>query len=259
MYDHELQVAKRIALKAGEIMRQYFEADQERLIKSDGTPLTIADTKIHQLVATEIALAFPEDILVSEEGKNQDYGMGRRWLCDPIDGTKAFTWGVPTAMFSLGLVVDGVPTVGVAYEPMLDKIYWAVKDQPAYCNDQVIKVNQQDLAEGILATISSPYRLRRQSSYIDAILDYPQRIDLATFSGAVAKSVRVADGRFVGYIEELVNNYDIAAVQVIVESAGGKITDMQGRQLDYSKAFRGCIVSNGTVHEELVELCRSNG
>ena len=77
---------------------------------------------------------------------------------------------------------------------------------------------------------------------------------MAAFSGAVAKAVRVAQGRFVGYIEELVNAHDIAASQVIVEEAGGKVTDLTGKRYDYTAPFKGTIVSNGIIHDELVSI-----
>lgn len=254
MYQSELALAKQIAHQAGDIMRQYFDADQERQIKDDGTPLTIADTTINRLVIEELAKVFPDDIVIGEEESTGEYGMGRRWFCDPIDGTRAFTWGVPTAMFSLGLVVDGQPVLGVCYEPMLDKLYWAVEGEGSYCNDRSIKVSQLSLDDGVVATISSQYRLRRGASYMDALLDRQPRIDMAAFSGAVAKSVRVAEGRFVGYIEELVNPHDMAAVDVIVRQAGGKITDLDGQPLNYLMPFKGAIVSNSLVHDELVAL-----
>lgn len=258
MYTAELNLAKQIAHLAGDVMRQYFDADQGRQIKQDGTPLTIADTTINSMVIAELAKVFPDDIVIGEEESTGDYGMGRRWLCDPIDGTRAFTWGVPTAMFSLGLVVDGQPVVGVCYEPMLDKLYWAMVDEGAYCNDQPLKVNQQNLDDGILATISSQYRLRRKAAYMDALLDRQPRIDMAAFSGAVAKSVRVAEGRFVGYVEELVNPHDMAAVDIIINEAGGRITDLHGRPLNYLEGFKGAIVSNGIVHDELIAMCSTS-
>lgn len=105
----ELEVAKSIALKAGEVMRQYFYDGQQKVIKDDGTPLTIADTTINRMVIEKLAKEFPEDGTIGEEESTTDYGQGRKWICDPIDGTKAYTWGVPTAMFSLALVVDGAP------------------------------------------------------------------------------------------------------------------------------------------------------
>lgn len=252
MYDSELKVAKSIAEQAGKIMRQYFYEGQQRQIKQDGTPLTIADTLINQLVIAELSKAFAEDIVIGEEASTGTYGPGRRWLCDPIDGTKAFTWGVPTAMFSLGLVIDGRPVLGVCLEPMLDKLYWAVRGEGAFCNGEALKVNNSDLSDGILATISNPYRLRRDAPYMDALLDVSPRIDMATFSGAVAKSIRVAEGRFVGYIEEMVNPHDMAAVDVIVREAGGRITGFNGEELNYTRQFKGAVVSNGLVHDKIL-------
>lgn len=250
--DKELQVAKDIAAKAGSVMRQYFEGDQQRVKKADGSPVTVADITINRMVIEELAREFPEDIVIGEEESTGDYGMGRRWICDPIDGTKAFTWGTPTALFSLALVIDGEPVLGVCYEPIVGKLYWATKGGGAFCNGQPLRVNQDTLEDGILGTSSSHYRIRTQSPYLDELLK--RRIDMAAFSGAVAKAVRVAEGRFVGYIEELVNAHDIAASQVIVEEAGGKVTDLTGKRYDYTAPFRGTIVSNGIIHDELVNV-----
>lgn len=252
MHKTELEVAKNIALESGKIMRQYFDANQERIIKEDGTPLTVADTKINRLVIDILAEHFPNDIVIGEEESTGEYGMGRRWFCDPIDGTKAFTWGVPTAMFSLGLVIDGRPVMGVTYEPMLDRLYWAVRGEGAFCNGKQLAVNNDSLQSGILATISSQYRIRKEAPYLDELL--AQRIDMAAFSGAVAKCARVAEGRFVGYIEEMANGHDVAASEVILSEAGGKMTDHEGNILDYSKPFKGTISSNGLIHDELVAI-----
>lgn len=245
----ELEVAKQIAYEAGDIMRTYFYTDQQTVQKEDGSPVTIADTTINRMVIERLAEVFPGDIVIGEEESTGEYGNGRRWFCDPIDGTKAFTWRVPTAMFSLGFVVDGRPILGVCYEPMLDKLYWAVDGKGAYCNGVSLTVSNETLQQGILATVSSPYRLRREATYMDALLD--TNVEMASFSGAVAKSVRVADGTFVGYLEELVNGHDMAAVQVIVEQAGGKVTGFDGTALDYSLPFKGAIVSNSIVHDDL--------
>lgn len=251
-FEKELDVAKQIAQKAGEIMLQYFDGDQQTETKKDGSPVTIADKLINSMVIEELQKVFPDDVVIGEEESTGDYGMGRRWFCDPIDGTKAYTWGTPTAMFSLGLVVDGKPVVGVTYEPVGNKLYWASKDGGAFCNDRPFYVNSQNLQNGILGTISSQYRIRREANYFDALLD--MKVNMAAFSGAVAKCVRVAEGRFVGYIEEFVNAHDMAASDVIITEAGGRVTDLQGNQYDYSKPFKGTIVSNGIVHDELVKI-----
>lgn len=233
-------------------MLRYFDSDQQIETKEDGSPVTIADKLVNSMVIEELAKAFPQDIVIGEEESTGEYGMGRRWFCDPIDGTKAYTWGTPTAMFSLGLVVDGKSVLGVTYEPVQDKLYWATKNGGAFCNNHPIHVNNKTLATGILGTISSQYRIRREAKYLDTLLD--MRVNMAAFSGAVAKCVRVAEGRFAGYVEELVNAHDMAAADVIITEAGGKATDLQGNEYDYSKPFKGTIVSNGTVHDELVKI-----
>lgn len=251
--EKDLTFAQSVAKEAGEIMRRYFDGDQQREIKDDGTPLTIADTSVNSMVLERVRAAYPDDGVIGEEESSVEYGTpGRVWICDPIDGTKAFTWGVPTAMFSLALMIDNVPVVGVGYEPVTDKMYWAVSGGGAFCNGNRITVNDVSLESGILGTTSSYSNMSTKRAYFDELVR--RKVQLAAFSGAVAKCMRVAEGRFVGYEESYVNPYDVAASHVIVEEAGGKITAPDGAPLDYSKPFRGAIVSNGVVHDELIGL-----
>jgi myo-inositol-1(or 4)-monophosphatase len=253
MYIEELNVAKSIAMDAGDIMKHYFYADQQRTTKSDGTPVTIADTTINTLVIDRLKTVFPADVVIGEEESTGGYGAGRRWFCDPIDGTKAFSWGVPTALFSLGLVVDGKPVVSVCYEPMLDRLYSAVTGEGAYMNTDRLHVNQQGLEDGILAIASAPADIRN-NEIVHRILD--EGITTAIFSGAAYKASAVADGRFVGYVEHKVNAYDMAAVELIVREAGGMVTGLDGKPNDYSAPIKGSIVSNGYIHDELIRLVK---
>lgn len=251
-FQQELETAKIIAKQAGSIMLEYFDADQQKEIKQDGTPVTIADKLINTMVIDELRRVFPNDIVIGEEESTGGYGMGRRWFCDPIDGTKGYTWGTPTAMFSLGLVIDGMAVLGVAYDPFLDRLYYAVKGGGTFCNDQPIRVSKLSLREGVVAIGSSARELRRGLPYLDTLLD--NSIQTAVFSGAVYKMMLVARGKAVGYTEALVNAHDMAASHVIVEEAGGTISDMRGNTYDYTRPFRGTIVSNGVVHDELVAI-----
>ena len=92
----------------------------------------------------------------------------------------------------------------------------------------------------------------RRHKYYDKLIE--RKVSTASISGAVAKSVRVAEGRFVGYYAEKVNAYDMAAVHVIVEEAGGKVTSVSGQPLNYTQPFCGALVSNGVVHDELMAI-----
>jgi myo-inositol-1(or 4)-monophosphatase len=253
-YAHELEIATSIAYEAGKTMLRYFDGDQQQKRKADGSPVTIADTTINSMVITRLQTAFPDDGVIGEEESTTEYGNGRKWFCDPVDGTKAYTWGVPTSTFSLGLIIDGQPTVGVVYDPYLDKLYTAVKGRGSFCNGRPVHVSDTSLNDGIVAVTSDPRRLLNGPRYIAALAE--TKTQLATFSGAVYKAVLVAKGRLVGYIEEGVNAYDIAAVETIVAEAGGRVTDLEGNRLDYTQPFRGVVISNGVVHDRLLEMTK---
>jgi fructose-1,6-bisphosphatase/inositol monophosphatase family enzyme len=249
-FEQELEVAKGIAIKAGDFMRRYFDGDQQQETKEDGSPVTIADKKINQLVIAALSRAYPNDGVIGEEASTSQHGMGRKWICDPIDGTKAFTWGVPTATFSLGLVIDGHPVLGVVYDPFLDMMYAGRKGQGSFCNDERLRVSESTLKDGVVAVASDV----KEIMGLSYILNIPKPI---TFSGPIYKSVLVAKGRFVGFVEAGPTDHDMAAAQVIVQEAGGRVTNLQGDELNYTKPFAGVVVSNGVVHDELLRIINS--
>ncbi|MES2408973.1 MAG: inositol monophosphatase [Patescibacteria group bacterium] len=253
-YQKELEIAINVAREAGPIMLKYFDCEQEVEFKDERSFLTIADKLINTLVINKLRAAFPEDGVIGEEESTTGYGMGRKWICDPIDGTAGYVWGTPTAMFSLALIVDGVPVVGVTYDPFLNKIYAGIKGDKSYCNDEEIHVSEMPLENGIVAINGNIRSMPEKSYYINVKSD--KTIRLATFSGLVYKAMLVAKGKMVACIGP-VHLHDIAAAHVIVENAGGKVTAGDGSLLDYSKPFVGVIVvSNKIVHEQLVEYCK---
>lgn len=255
-YQKELEVAKNIAKQAGTIMLHYFDGEQELELKQDNSFVTVADKKINQLVITELAKHF-DDILIGEEESTGGYGMGRRWLCDPIDGTKAFVWGTPTAMFSLALIIDGVPILGVAYDPFLDKLYEAVVGEGAYCNGKQIHVSNKNLTEGVIGVISSVKGILSRPKYLVTLAE--KGVTFATFSGAVYKGCLIACGKIIGFPNPRISPHDIAAIHIIIEESGGKVTGPTGEKLDYSAPFKGAILSNSVIHEELVEIISNAG
>ena len=251
LYAHERSVAKAIALESGAIMLAHFnEPVVER--KSDDSPVTTADTAINALVIREISKEF-DDGIVGEEESTATYGMGRKWICDPIDGTRAFVWGVPTAMFSLALVIDGVPVVGVAYDPFLNLLYEAVSGGGSFLNGEKIRVSSREIEGAHVGVSSSLERIIKnpvQTALVQNLLDKKAR--LVCFSGAVYKGGLLARGKIEGYIEKNLNPHDVAAIDVIVKEAGGTVTDFNGKPLDYTKHFKGAILSNTVTHAELL-------
>lgn len=253
MFDKELQVAKNVAYLAGKIMLEYFDGDLQKEHKDDGTDVTIADKKINSMAIEELTKHFDYGI-VGEEESTAEYGDGYRWFCDPIDGTKAFVMGVPTSMFSLGLVIDGQPVLGVAYSPFLDKLYYGVKGQGSFCNGSKIHVSKDGLKGHFVAVNSKLDDIVDNPSYVKKLLDSGARPH--SICGAVYNGCLVASGRFVGYSEPRTHAHDVAAIQVIIEEAGGKVTGPDGKSFDYTKPFRGLVASNGVVHEEILRALK---
>lgn len=251
-FNEELKVAKKLAYEAGEIILEYFDNDKKEEDKADGTIVTIADKAINSIVIDRLGEIFPSDGIIGEEQSNTEYGYGRKWVCDPIDGTWAFVTGVPTFMFSLALVIDGVPVLGVAYDPILDKLYTATKNCGAYCNEKRIQVSQKNMSNGILAVTGSIKKMQEGNPYTKEVLK--RGIKFVSVNGAVFKACLVASGRCIAYIGESLNPHDVAATHIITEEAGGKVTDFSGKVLDYKKHFSDVIISNGVVHEEIIEL-----
>lgn len=253
----ELALAKQLATTAGETMLKYFDINQQKQTKDDGTPVTIADKEINSIVIATIKERFPGDGIVGEEESTSAYGMGRSWICDPIDGTAAYVVGLPSAMFSIAFVVDGKPTVAVAYEPHTKRLYNATLGQGSYCNDVRIQVSKDSLELGLIAL--APDYIRPK--YIDEpfmrnLLRHDKQLSI--FPGAVFRGCMISTGRIAGSIHPKVKPYDIAAVHLIIEEAGGKVTDISGQPLNYAKDFRGAILSNGVVHDELIKLFKDD-
>ena len=152
-------------------------------------------------------------------------------------------------------MIDGVPTLGVAYDPFLNRLYTGVAGEGSYCNGERLQVSAQPLHGGIVAVTSDVKRLIADTTYVATLSEHGAKP--AMFSGAVYKSLLVARGRFVAYMEGIVNPYDMAAVDVIVKEAGGMVTDMGGSPLDYSKAFNGALVTNAASHDEMLEILKA--
>lgn len=252
MYDAELDFAKTLAKKAGAIMLEYFSIDKQIKYKDDASPVTIADEKVNRLVIEELSKKFDYEI-IGEEESTTSYGKNETvWICDPIDGTRAFVYGVPTAMFSLGLVRKGKSVLGVAYDPFLDRMFYAVKGYGSYCNGRKIKVSDSGLKGHQVGIISEAKELINTKDVIQRLVD--TGANAVYIEGAVYKSCLVAEGKFVGYFSDMPKTHDLAAVAVILEEAGGKITAPDGRPLDFSEYFEGAIVSNGKVHDDLIKI-----
>lgn len=246
-----LEFAKEIAKEAGNIMLQYFHGNNGASYKGDRSIVTLADKEINTYLIERVKETFPTHCV---DGEEEQFGKSQYvWVCDPVDGTAMYARHVPVAVFSLALVVDGVSKVGVVYDPFLDKMYTAIHGQGAYLNGKKIMVNDYALED--MQSVSN-FDMWPSAKYpVYALL---QELGKKTYFVSVGSVIRacmcVASGEFSLAIfpGTTRKNCDIAAAKVIVEEAGGKVTNFWGEDQRYDGNIDGAIVSNGKVHDEVL-------
>ena len=243
-----------LAKQAGEIIRNNFTLGMKKEWKADNTPLTETDLVVNQLVIDSIKKAFPEHSVLSEEGdyfsKESDYV----WVCDPLDGTIPFSHGIPVCAFSLALVYKGESVLGVVYDPFMDRMFFAEKGKGAFMNKKRISVSSRDTFKHSLFSVvhwnGAPFDFSRLAVVLKNEGARISNISIA-YMGALT-----AAGEFVGTIFPGDHPNDTAALKVLVEEAGGKVTDIFGNEQRYDRPIKGHVVSNGILHEKLLALVR---
>ncbi len=250
--DEYLRFAKEIAVVAGKIMLKYFEQDNGAHYKADQTIVTLADREINDYLIDCVKKTFASH---SVDGEEKSFGESNYiWVCDPIDGTAMYARHIPVAVFSLALVIDGKPEVGVVYDPFTDNLYSAVSGRGAYKNDEKIFVNDLEFDDkksvfNFDMWPEAPYNI------YNTIIDLSKKTYFIGIGSVIRASMAVASGEFVAAIFPGAKrkNCDIAAVKVIVEESGGKVTDIFGNEQRYDKDINGAIISNKRVHDEIVK------
>lgn len=257
MYQTYLIFAKDIAYKAKEIMLHYFQNDNDIRYKLDNTIVTIADNEINKYLIEKVKSTFPTH---SVDGEEENFGSSTHvWVCDPIDGTAMYARNIKTAVFSLALVENGTPIVGIVYDPFSDNMYTAIKGEGAYRNNVKINVNNFELND--IKSVAH-YDMWPNSEYnlYDVIKELGEKTYFVSIGSIARASMCVATGDFTLAIFPGTKhkNCDIAAAKIIVEEAGGKITDIFGNDQKYNQDINGAILSNGKVHEEVIDIIKKH-
>lgn len=253
--ERDLDFAKKLALQAGDLMLKYFKVGLESKLKDDKSTVSLADEEINQLVIDEVAKDYPDYSVLGEEAsvyKQSQYA----WVCDPIDGTVPFVKGLPVSVFSLALVKNGEPIVGVVYDPFTKRLYSAIKGQGAFLNNTPIKVSNRKIDKQ--ATIDIEFYPETEYDFDVATHDLSLKtgVYVLRLGCTINACCMVASGQYEACLfgGSKGKYMDIAAIKVIVEEAGGKVTDLFGNEQRYDQDIKGAIVSNGIVHKDLVGL-----
>lgn len=253
-----------IADFGGQNTLQYFQKPDvgfER--KSDQSPVTVADRETEEKMRALILELFPDDSILGEEFGDVDGTSGFRWILDPIDGTKAFIGGVPLYGTMVGLEFDKKCVAGAIAIPGIGEGIYACKGQGAWHvtpknkadgsgPDRAKVSNADSLANSILA--SAEPRSFQTRGALDTLMDLDKRTYFARNWGDCFGYLLVATGKVEVMIDPIMSLWDAAAVQPIIEEAGGTFTDWKGEATVYNGEG---IATNGKVLEEVLEVTRN--
>jgi len=248
--DSRLAFALKSAQEAAEITLGFFGTDFTVEEKLDSSPVTIADRKAEEHIRTQIKSAYPEDSILGEEYGEEGVGTGR-WLIDPIDGTKSFICGVPLFGTLLSFEREGIPEIGVAIFPALETWIYAKRGEGAHTPSGKVFVSiVSELRQSVVScgSISSLDKTRRLMGV--ARLSHHLRA-VRGWSDAYGHYL-VATGRIEAMIDPIIKRYDISAMELIVQEAGGRCTDFSGNHPPQTEALS----SNGALHSQLITTFR---
>jgi histidinol-phosphatase len=234
-------------------LERYGAADLEVATKPDLTPVTEADTAVEHACRDRLGQMRPADGIVGEEyGVSQAGAGARRWIIDPIDGTKNFVRGIPVFATLIALEVEGRIQVGVVSAPALGGRWWAVRGGGAHASGRPLRVSAvASLEQAQLAYDSVPGFAVRGLE--ERFLGLARRCARSRGFGDFWSHVLVAEGCVEIAVEPEVSPWDLAPLLVIVEEAGGRFTDLEGRpRIDGGSA----VASNGLLHDQVLEALR---
>jgi myo-inositol-1(or 4)-monophosphatase len=243
------------AQQAGEVLLRGLGQDIQIDHKSEIDLVTEIDRRSEELLLKAIRNRYPDDRIVAEESGVFQGKSGCVWHIDPLDGTVNYAHGIPFFSVSLGYVEDGQITMGVVYDPVRGECYTAERGQGAYLNGQRLKIsNADELIECLLVT-GFPYDIRvNPENNLDHYSNFSLRSQGVRRLGSAALDLcYVAAGRFEGFWEVQIQSYDIAAGALIVEEAGGKVTDVHGGP-DFLTPPCSILATNGRVHQAMLDV-----
>jgi histidinol-phosphatase len=245
MLERELAFAHEVVDRAAEIALSYFLGEFEVRQKPDLSPVTQADEEVETAIREMIADRFPEDAVTGEE---HGEGAGDRvWIVDPIDGTKNFADGVPIWATLLALQVDGRSELGLINAPALGERYEAVRGAGARWNDRDLRVSDRKLEDAfmVFSSVDDWVERDRHEAFMGLVRTSRRTRGFGDFWGHML----VARGAADFMVEPALRVWDWAAITVIVEESGGRVTTFDGEPPSDGSSI---LTSNGVLHDEVV-------
>jgi histidinol-phosphatase len=238
LWSKELEVASRAARKAAELALQY-QPKIATETKPDKSPVTQADRECERMIAGMLGEAFPGDGILGEEGASAESRNGRRWIIDPIDGTRDYVRGNPLWANLIALEADGEVVAGVVNLPILGKLYSGARGEGAQCNGAPIRASSKTSVEESVLCVNG-YDKVSKSPFYGRLLDWMTRFWAVRGLGGAADAMMVASGQAEIWIEPGASPWDFAPLKVILEEAGARYLNVDGGATIYAGNAVGC-------------------
>ena len=239
--------------KAGRLVRSHFGKVQKITKKAEFNLVTAIDKASEKMILDLILKRFPDHSILAEESPAV-HGSDCRWIIDPIDGTTNFAHGFPMVSVSIGFERNGRLEMGGVLDPIRKELFFAERGRGAFLNGKRIRVSKaKTLSESLIVT-GFPYdRKKNPEDYLSMLRAFLTRVQCIRRTGSAAIDLcYVSCGRFDGYYEMKLNPWDKAAGMIILEEAGGKLTDFSGNPLTLGSIQN--LSTNGQVHEEMLRV-----
>ncbi|EKD26181.1 MAG: hypothetical protein ACD_79C01318G0002 [uncultured bacterium] len=261
-FESEINLATELALLAGKAVMNIYEKDFSYIEKSDNEgPVTEADHLSNHIICEGIKKKFPQDYILSEEIEDEQIRLtnSRLWCIDPLDGTKDFIVKNDEFSIQIGLIADKKAVAGVVYLPALNKLYYASSHSGAFLIDKGIKSKLKTGNSSVLSQMTMiGSRSHRDKSYEQMVNFLSPKHEI--IHGSVgAKTGFICEGKadYLIYLSPNTKEWDTCAPEIILEEAGGKITDLYGKSIIYNKPnvrnTSGFVASNGKNHEAIIK------
>jgi len=241
-----LEDAVSIACQAGQLTLRQWRKDLTVDLKADGTEVTDADRAAEQLVRTLLIERYPNDGILGEEFGTIGGDSGRTWIVDPIDGTYGFVRGVPLFSTLLALIDADGSQVGVMNFPALDLTVCAARGKGCFANGSTVEVSTTNALKGSLLCATD----WAEASAEQLMAVHGAGLNMRTWGDAYGYAM-VATGKADAMVDPICSEWDLAPMPVIIDEAGGKFTDLEGRRRH--DGGHG-LASNGLLHDELLGL-----
>jgi histidinol-phosphatase len=238
-FEREVEFAKLVAQEAGALAIDYQRRGVTAEAKADDSPVTAADRACEKLIVDRITLEFPADGVLGEEGGRHPSRSGRKWIIDPIDGTRDFVRGIPLWAVLIGLEQDGEVVAGVAHSPKQGLLLWAAKGQGAWADGSRISVSgKSEPGEAVVAF--NGFNKAGITHFAPRVLPWVQQFWAVRSLGGAVDAMLVAQGKADVWIEPNGAAWDLAPFKILIEEAGGCFASFQGESTIYGGNAYAC-------------------